>query len=255
MAFVDYENAIHFGEDGDFESENEKSLGTIYITGGGFVNRPFVGTGTDSKYGWQELVWKKTPTRGANFAFQNLDSTDVGLVARCEVNFKYMNIKDYMDLRKIVGREKRFTVRFFDIDEGRWVSRDMYCSENQYSKLFTLNQSLIGNMDVTIKFVGTNLDLESIIDENYNESSGVYYYNIKYMNGETAEYQITAEYGGNITTSTDPNNLFASDSGSLQYWVTRVGDVASGAITGKYLPDQSVTVWKNLVFFPLYTQV
>ena len=66
-----YKNAIDFSDNGI------GSIGSIYITGGGFVNREFKGVSPNSAFGWNELVWKKTPTRSNNFSFDNIDDIDV----------------------------------------------------------------------------------------------------------------------------------------------------------------------------------
>ena len=233
MAMPDYSKAISY---------KEKSIGTIYITGGGFIKRPFSGVGVDSRFGWEEMAWFSTPSRGRTFAFSNMDDIDVGLIARCEINIKYMNIQDYMDLRKILGRERHFTVEFFDTDKGDWITRDMYCSENNISKFFTLKQSLIGAMDYTIKLVGTNLDLEERIG--VDSSGNIKQMIVTYSAGEgsgTIKSEET-EWGGQVKLADGSNLLVAPDGKSFKRWVTKNGET----ITGCYGGNQSITVWGDL---------
>lgn len=231
-----------------FISYADRSIGTIYITGGGFIRRPFTGVGADSKFGWEELTWFKTPSRSRTFAFSNMDDIDVGLIARCEINIKYMNIQDYMDLRKILGRERHFTVEFFDIDKGDWITRDMYCSENTRSKLFTLKQSLIGVMDYSIKLVGTNLDLEDVVG--VDGSGGLRRMIVTYNSGEgygsiTSE---SVEWGGQVKIADGANFLVSPDGKHFKHWVSKKGD----KVTGCYGANQSITVWGDLDLYAEY---
>lgn len=228
----------------------KEKIGKIYITGGGFVDREFNGIGTDSKYGWQEMVWKSTPSRGGTFAFTNMDDIDVGLIARCELNIKYMNIHDYMDLRKILGRERHFTVKFFDVDDGEWRTRDMYCSENQINKLYTLKQSLIGVLDYTIKLVGTNLDLETYINDGI-ETTELRKFNITYFNDDGSVNTIKqVKWGGNIYIGKGIV-VIAPEGKHLKYWQDRL---SQDERVGDYLPIQPETVWKDLNLYPVWSE-
>ena len=236
MATLDYTNSIDF---------SKKSIGTIYITGGGFIREPFSGAGTDSMFGWEEMTWFKDPTRSRTFAFSNMDDIDVGLIARCEINIKYMNIQQYMKLRQILGRQRHFTVEFFDTDKGDWVIRDMYCSENTRSRFFTLKKSLIGVMDYSIKLVGTNLDMsqdsELTITYDLNGGSG----DILTTDGQKPQEKI--EWGGQIHLASS-KYLSAPSGKHFDCWVTKNGET----ITGQYGANQSLTVWDNLHFFAQY---
>lgn len=229
---------------------SDKELNTIYITGGGFIRRAFRGIGADSQFGWQEMVWKTSPTRGGTFAFTNMDDIDVGLVARCELNIMYMNTQDYMDLRKIIARERHFTVDFFDIDAGKRVSRDMYCSSSSRSKLHIRDKKLLGVANIPITFVGTNLDTQTTIDANGNEvttdSTLSIVYNITSGSGsiktQTTNYgqQVVLDLGDNITP---PSGTY------LSHWQSKN---LNGDVNGEYGLGQSITVWKGLTLYPVY---
>lgn len=242
MGIPNYENAI------DIAKTKYGTINSIFITGGGFIHREFKGIGTNSQYGWQELVWKKPPSRGQIFAFTNIDDIAVGLVARCEVNIKYMDIQDFIDLRKIVGRERHFLVEFFDIDSCEWVIRDMYCTENSSKQLFALDQKLIGKLDLTLKFAGTNLDLETVLDANgehlYMKTVTVTYN----LNGGTTSSKTTLshEYSKQVKLYSDE---ITPPWGHLAKWVTYDTD---GNIKEEYLPGQSITLLKNLNLYAIY---
>lgn len=243
---VDYKNSIDV---------TDTPIGVVYLTGGGFIDRPFTGWGTDSLYGWQEFVLKKNPSRGGTFAYTSLDDIDAGLVARCELDTKYMNIQDFMDLRKIIGREKHFLAKFFDVDEGRYVTRDMYCSENSRNQLFSLKKHLIGVRDVVVKLVGTNLDVVSTTDENGEEILSTeklkVVYNINEGTGTVSTQ--TAEYGS-VVTLDDGSGMIAPDGYHLAFWEAKL--TLNGVLTtvGQYGLGQKTTLWKGMTLYPKYEQ-
>lgn len=230
---VDYENAYGWNPENDNYKQGNKSIASIFLTGGGYVNYELKGIHPDSQFGWQDLVWKKTPTRDAKkFGFTNIDNIDVGLVAMCEIKVAYLNYEDFKILRNILARERHFTVRFFDVDEGEWITRDMYCTENSKDKLFTLNQSLLGAMGVTIKLVATNIDVDittHTVKYNLNGGTG------------TTPSSTTVNRGDQLELDSG-ESLVASTGKHLAYWVTKSGNT----ITGYYVPSQSISVWKDL---------
>lgn len=241
MSTPDLENAISYAE---------KSIGSIYLTGGGFIRREFKGAGTDSRFGWEEMAWMKNPTRALNFAFTNMDDIDVGLVARCEINIKYMNIQDYMDLRKILGRERHFMAEFFDTDSGKWITRDVYCSENTVSKFLTLKQSLIGSIDYAIKLVGTNLDLEDRIG---TEASGseetIRQLRVSFYSGDGTGDTVTQKVSWGDVLTTLPTTQFTAPSGkAFSHWERRV----EGTPVGVYGANQKTTIWEDMDLFAVW---
>lgn len=244
---VDYKNAIDV---------SDTPIGTVYLTGGGFIDRPFTGWGVDSLYGWSEFSWKKKPNRGGTFAFTDMDNIDVGLVARCELDTKYMNIHDLMDLRKIIGRERHFLAKFFDVDEGRYVTREMYCSDNSRNQLFSIKQKLIGVRDVTVKLVGTNRDVQYTIDENGNEVASTEKLNIVYnINAGTGTVSTqTVEYGSQVTLN-DGSGIIAPDGMHLVCWEAKLTVNDTLTTVGQYGLGQSTTIWKGMTLYPKYETI
>lgn len=235
-------------------SYKDRSIGTIYITGGGFIKRPFTGAGANSRFGWEEMVWFSTPSRSKSFAFTNMDDIDVGLVARCEINIKYMNIQDYIDLRKILGRERHFLVEFFDTDSGDWITRDMYCSENNLSKFFTLKQSMIGVIDYSIKLVGTNLDLgdEHRLGSDIDNDGFPSVRNLKISfnpNGGGGEiFYKNKSWGDYLDTPSDTVFSLPEGKSSFSHWERR----KNGEVVGVYGANQRTTVWEDMDLFAIW---
>jgi hypothetical protein len=170
-----------------------------------------------------------------------LDNVKVGLVARCEITIPYYDIQDFIDLRKIVARERHFLVTFFNVDEGKWVTRDMYCTENSRDKLLTLKQSLIGSFNITVKLVGTNLDLAR--DSNGKLLEKTVSYNI---NGGTGVNPTTQSFsrGTNVNIATS-EGIVAPSGKHFVCWST----MKDGEITGSYVAGSSTTLWEDLVLY------
>ena len=78
-----------------------RQLDTIYFTGAGYVDYPIKGISRDSALGWEEPVWGGDLTRSLDFVLTNIEDVAYGLVARCEISYKYMNVQDYIDLMRI----------------------------------------------------------------------------------------------------------------------------------------------------------
>lgn len=248
MALPNYEKAIKF-------SDTERgSIDTIYLTGGGYVDKPFRGIASNSQFGWEELTWFKTPTRNRTFAFQNMDDIDVGLIARCEFNIKYMDADDFVALRKIIGRERYFIATFFDMDTNKWVTRTMYCTENTRSQIFTLNQSLIGHINLTLKLVGTNTDQEERIVVRDDGTEEEVYVTKKYpitynLNGGSStdsdfDYSKVYEYYYASQVELAPSEDIIAPSGyHFKCWATKD---KNGNWKSEYGSQQKITLWHGL---------
>lgn len=233
----------------DYTQSEYGSIGSVYITGAGFIHREFKGVSPNSSFGWQELVWEKTPSRGADFKFTNMNDIPVGLVARCEIDVSFMTPDDYRDMRLIL-KQRHFWVTFYDMDEQKWYTRDMYCTESSKSKFLILDKSILGTVDVKLKFVGTNLDTEIYIDDEDNEITQVRTFDITYIEYIDSTLQTSRNKKVNYASQVilESTSLEETPTGYyLDGWVTK--DDGEN-ITGYYGLGQSITVWKNLTLYP-----
>lgn len=225
MALIDYSGMVNALD------ENGNGIGTIYINGVAFH-----GAADDSPLGWEEFVWKEQPSRSAAFNFTGMDDIDVGLVARCEVNFKYFNIQDFMKFREAI-KQRHFQVKFFSVDSGEWIEREMYCSSSERNKLYYFNPNLVGVIDFKVKLVATNNDqvdhddLTITFDKNN--------YNITVSSADTIEY------GGQYTLPSAPT----LSGYTFDHWDTKAD--GSG---WQYAEGQSFTVFKDTTIYPIYTE-
>ena len=209
-------------------------IGKVYITGAGYVEYPFV-TSRDS-IGWNETVWGGQLNRSRKFTLENINDVEIGQVPQCTIVFKLLKIEDFIILQELL-RERHITLKYFDIDYGEWVEHDMAITGNDRKKIYSYGRKIIGMQDVTVKFVGTNLDNE------YVDKTITY----KANGGIGSDVEETYAVGDQVTTLNESESEFVKSGYSIAYWNTK----ADG--TGKtYLLNQSITLWKDLTLYAIW---
>lgn len=206
------------------------TLNTIYING-----RRFDGISRDSTLGWEEFVWAAEPTRSKAFSFENMNDIDVGLVAQCQVNFKYFNIEDFTAFREAI-KQRYFRCTFFNVDTCQWeVNREMYCSKSQRDKLYYFNPKLVGVLDFNVTLVATNRELT------YPNISITYRANT----GDGATQSDSVKWGSQYKTRNGDG--FNKTGYALKSWNTNPD--GSG---WDYFPTQSITAFRNLNLYAIW---
>lgn len=216
-----------------------QDLDTIYITGGGFIRRAFKGVSRDSAWGWEEPVWGGDLTRSTDFVLTNIEDVDYGLVARCEISYKYMNIQDYIDLMKI-SKERVVTVDFFNRETGQRQVQEMAFTGNELGKLYAFGTDYLGSQDVSIKLVATNREkaelIKSICTISYNNNGG-----------SGSIDSITANWSDNKILSDNPNDAMTKQGYHISKWNTKAD--GTGASYGL---GQHITVWKDMQLYAIW---
>lgn len=209
-------------------------IGKVYITGAGYTEYPFV-TSRDS-IGWNETVWGGQLNRSRKFTLENINDVEIGQVPQCTIVFKLLKIEDFIILQELL-RERHITLKYFDIDYGEWVTHDMAITGNDRKKIYSYGRKIIGMQDVTVKFVGTNLDNE------YVDKTITY----KANGGTGSDVEETYAVGDQVTTLNESESEFVKSGYSIASWNTK----ADG--TGKtYLLNQSITLWKDLTLYAIW---
>lgn len=209
-------------------------IGKVYITGAGYVEYPFT-TSRDS-IGWNETVWGGTLNRSRKFTLENINDVEIGQVPQCTIVFKLLKIEDFIILQELL-RERHITLKYFDIDYGEWVEHDMAITGNDRKKIYSYGRKIIGMQDVTVKFVGTNLD------NDYVDKTITY----KANGGIGSDVEETYAVGDQVTTLNENDSEFVKSGYSIASWNTK----ADG--TGKtYLLNQSITLWKDLTLYAIW---
>lgn len=225
---VDYANKI-----------NAEDLDTIYITGGGFVRRAFKGVSRDSAWGWEEPVWGGDLTRSLDFILTNIEDVAYGLVARCEISYKYMNVQDYIDLMKI-SKERVVTVNYFNRETGKRVTQEMAFTGNELGKLYAFGVDYLGTQDVKIKLVATNREKADLIKSKimitYDSNGG----------SGSVNAQTTC-YSDNVVLFDNANETLKKSNSHIKQWNTRAD--GSGSAYGL---GQHITCWNDLKLYAIW---
>ena len=220
---VDYANKVHVD-----------NLDTIYITGAGVIDYPFKGISRDSAMGWQEPAFSSELTRSTDLVLSNIDKVDFGLVYRCEISYKYMNVQDYMILMRI-AKQRTCNVKFYSREEGEWVRREMAFTGNESGKLYAFGPDYLGVSDISIKLVATNRDQVGLIKKSYTIS-----YNANGGNGTIASQSVA--YGDYYEIS---DGVGLTKPGYSLVGFNTKPDGSEWA----YLPNQAITVFKDITLY------
>lgn len=246
---VDYANKI-----------DAQDLDTIYITGGGFVRRAFKGVSRDSAWGWEEPVWGGDLTRSLDFVLTNIEDVAYGLVARCEISYKYMNVQDYIDLCRI-AKERVVTVDYFNREKGERVIQEMAFTGNELGKLYAFGTDYIGTQDVKIKLVATNREKVGLIKSTkeiiYNPNGGIITDNNNTVNSipsTKAKWSNNTVLYGESFSYVDKDGTYHSgtikkEGYKLAYWATKD---TKGNFDRFFLPEQHTTIWENLILHAIW---
>lgn len=216
-----------------------QDLDTIYITGAGFYRRAFKGISRESALGWEETAWGGDLTRSKDFILTNIEDVDFGLVARCEISYKYMKVQDYIDLMKI-SKEKVVTVEYFNREKGTRVTQEMAFTGNELGKLHTFGTNYLGNVDVSIKLVATNREKAGLINNTFAINF--------YANGGSGSASTQNIKWGENTTLDNGSN-FTKSGYHIAYWATKD---TNGNYDRFYTLGQHITVWENLNLFAFW---
>lgn len=220
---VDKENAI-----------SVEDLSTIYITGGGFVRRPFKGIGVASAMGWNEVGWATSLTRSNTFAFENIDDVDIGQIAQCQIVFPYMNIADFIDLQRVL-KERYVMVDYFNVDLGKRITQEMAVTGNERKNLYAMGNKVFGMQNTTVKFVATNRDNEYLnLTVSYNLNGGV----------GTID-NIECSYSAQVRLSNGAG--LTNGNKHIKEWNTKTD--GSGWAYGL---NQSITLWQSMTLYAIW---
>jgi surface protein len=219
---IDYVNSI-----------KDVDMDTIYLTGAGYVNYPFKGVSRDSALGWDEPVWGSELNRGLNLVMDNIDTVDYGMVARCEISFKYMNVQDYKVLCKI-SKQRVCIANFFNRETGERVTQEMAFTGNEISKLYKFGEQYLGVLDISIKLVATNRD-------RVNEISASHTVTYNANGGSGTINSTTVKWAGQTSLA---NSGFTRSNAVLHSWNTQ-----SGGTGEEYSLGQKVTVFGDLTLY------
>lgn len=235
---VDYKNKINTKSINPVNPND--SIDVFYITGAGYIDYPFRGISRDSALGWEEPVWGANLTRSAtDFVMTNIEDVDYGLVARVEVSYKYMNVKDFIALRKI-AKERVCKVTYFNYEKGEWVrNQEMTFTKHEQAKLYAFGADYLGLMNVSVKLVATNRDRVGMVSARHTIT-----YSANGATGTVPETQ-RAIWGDTITIAESTGLSYGGK--TFKEWNTKQDGTG-----GHYLPSHIKTMWEDMILYAIW---
>ena len=138
----------------------------------------FTGYKTFSSF-W-EITYAKEPERSEGGVINNLNSIATFVTPHIKIDFAMIDIDQYRKLYKLMLDRREFTVKYYDVVEGKVTTQNMYFAPDQLPTLYAIARRLngekfvevLGVQNYTIELIGTNSDLDKVeilyYDENGN---------------------------------------------------------------------------------------
>lgn len=221
-----------------------EDLDTIYITGGGFINKAFKGISNGSAWAWDEVVWNANLSRSSTFEMTNIDNVGIGVVTNLEIQFPLLNMQDFINLQSLL-HERHIIVNYFCVDDGQRHIKEMAITGNERKKIYNLGKNVLGMREVTVKMVSTNRQIDST-DTLYKIGVDL---TITYNNNLSSEYTKTdtVEYTQQYVIKNDEKIGWTNGTSHLKEWNTK-----SDGTGQSYLPNLSITIWKPLTLYAIW---
>lgn len=225
-----------------------EDLDTIYITGGGFINKAFKGISNGSAWAWDEVVWNANLSRSSSFEMTNIDNIGMGIVTNLEIKFPLLNMQDFINLQSLL-HERHIIVNYFCVDDGQRHTKEMAITGNERKKIYNRGTDILGMREVVVKMVSTNRVLD---DNEYKIGQDLditYYSQVRNSSSGIYEWQEVdadnSQYGSQYIIRTDEGLTY--ENYHLKEWNTKQDGTGQ-----KYLPSLSITMWKPLILYAIW---
>ena len=99
---------------------------------------------------------------------KNINNYTFFLTPRVKIFFNYLSLESYQTIMRLIQSKNEFTVRLFDIEQGKMVQHQMYFSTEDYPELAFGYGKLRGIKGYTIELQGTNNEPEKAVVIRYH---------------------------------------------------------------------------------------
>lgn len=128
---------------------NVSEMSSIWIDGNeisGYFTYTFV----------KSKTLNKKVKRSIGGQIKNINNYTFFLTPRVKIFFNYLSLSSYQTIMRLIQSKNEFTVRLFDIEQGKMVEHRMYFSTEDYPELAFGYGKLRGIKGYTIELQGTN---------------------------------------------------------------------------------------------------
>lgn len=101
------------------------------------------------------------PVRSSTGVIENLNSYATFLTPQVTIEFKYMDIRTYRIIMKIIQQRNEHIVKYYDIVSDKMVTKKMYFKPEQLPTIFQRKLEILAVTDYKLELVGTNADLST----------------------------------------------------------------------------------------------
>ena len=101
------------------------------------------------------------PVRSSTGVIENLNSYATFLTPQVTLEFKYMDIRTYRIIMKIIQQRNEHIVKYYDIVSDKMVTKKMYFKPEQLPTIFQRKLEILAVTDYKLELVGTNADLST----------------------------------------------------------------------------------------------
>ncbi len=130
-------------------------------------NQSFKGIGREQLKCTNQLNYRMSPGRQTDGSMQNLNDYDTFVVPSVEIGFLYINVDTFLRLRNIMLTKRKFIVRYFDVDFGRYVLHEMYAQPDELKNFLNLGEDVMGLQNFKLTLVGTLNKKDAIMPLEY----------------------------------------------------------------------------------------
>ena len=102
------------------------------------------------------------PVRSSTGVIENLNSYATFLTPQVTIEFKYMDIRTYRIIMKIIQQRNEPIVKYYDIVSDKMVTKKMYFKPEQLPTIFQRKLEILAVTDYKLELVGTNADLNTL---------------------------------------------------------------------------------------------
>ena len=104
----------------------------------------------------------KEPVRSTTGVIENLNSYATFLTPQVTIEFKYMDIRTYRIIMKIIQQRNEHIVKYYDIVSDKMVTKKMYFKPEELPTIFQKKLEILAVTDYKLELVGTNAALSTL---------------------------------------------------------------------------------------------
>lgn len=205
-----------------------QTAGEVVINGEKFSGIAYKGLLT-----LNEVTFVESPERANDGSLSSINDIDTFTTPQLQIKFHFINITDYQRFKRATSA-REFPVTYYDKQFGSQVTRMMYMKPESLTDIFNVETTMIGVLEYTVDFVGTNNDVATVsISYSTNGGSG------------TLPDSQTTTWGKQVVIGSASGISYSGH--TFKCWNTR-----SNGTGWNYYPNQSVSIYESMTLYAIW---